>query len=232
MAEPLIDSLSNLATRFRLERERVLDKAVDLNERIRAHVARIDYRLDLVSRLIEELARTYTDSQLYARAVYIDLHRVAQERGELSTPSLEPVAREPPEPAPDRSRLEELAPKAEDRGLGYGITMAQIEATEIPPILNGHQLRPSFKKARVIRATKALLLREGWATSLEILEFLAKMSVTEYNQKSLRNVSTILANASEIFGTYIPKPDLSPGWYIIEAEEVDSEIDSPKRRPP
>jgi hypothetical protein len=153
-----------LANRLEAERERALDKGFDISERLRAHTARTDYKLDLAERLIEAMTRTYSDPRFYAKAVVVDLHRTIQQRGELPTasPELGPFA--PTPPGPDRLRLEEL-----DSFLGHRVTLADIEATELPPTLNGRQPRPSFKKAQVIRATKALLMMVGWATIHEIL---------------------------------------------------------------
>jgi hypothetical protein len=62
MADPVLDALSTLVARLKMERQRALDRGLDVADRINAHIARIDRKLALASGLIDERR---TDEGLY-----------------------------------------------------------------------------------------------------------------------------------------------------------------------
>jgi hypothetical protein len=236
MADPLVESLSAYAARLKLELERVRSKEFDLrerDERVQAHRALIEHKLDLTLRLIEALTTAYSDPQFYAKAVATDLFRAAQPRPALSADLHKSPASEPAPADPERPRPEGPTPKIIDSGIANEITMAEIEATKIPTFIDGHNLFPEFRQTKVIRGAKALLLKVERATGHEILEFLAKHSIEKYDKKSLRYLTRLLSSTPGMFAISSSQSNIPQAWYLTESKEPDNdESTKPQRRPP
>lgn len=81
-------------------------------------------------------------------------------------------------------------------------------AVDIPPSLKGHRLRPTSKKARIIRATISLLEQRGTARRSEILAILQELGIMKNERNPKAYLSVILSCAGEIFASN------RRGWYL------------------
>lgn len=79
------------------------------------------------------------------------------------------------------------------------LDLAQIEKIVIPTSLNGHPLRPDSKRAKIIKATKALLEISGPKSRSEILQFLQRTGIMGREKNPKSYLSVILSYAKEIF---------------------------------
>lgn len=80
-------------------------------------------------------------------------------------------------------------------------TWEEVCSVDMPVTLQGHRLRPNSKKAKIIRATEALLLAQGAAARSEIVIFLMELGILGKEKNSGSYVSVILSHAREIFQT-------------------------------
>jgi hypothetical protein len=106
------------------------------------------------------------------------------------------------------------------------LTWIHIETVDIPSSLKGHSIRPDSKKAKIIRATKALLLEKGTASRSEIVKFLITLNIMGNEKNPLAYLSVILSYSKELFATN------GVVWYLRETEEAvrvsdNSHTDSP-----
>ena len=79
--------------------------------------------------------------------------------------------------------------------------MASIDTVDVPAMLLGRRLHRNSKKARIIRATKALLQATGAADRDEIVQFLRQVGIMSGEKNPKAYVSVILSYAREIFET-------------------------------
>jgi len=94
------------------------------------------------------------------------------------------------------------------------LTRINVQTVDIPSSLKGHSIRPDSKKAKIIRATKALLLETGTATRSEIVKFLITLSIMGNEKNPSAYLSVILSYSKELFATN------GVVWYLRETEEA------------
>jgi hypothetical protein len=95
-----------------------------------------------------------------------------------------------------------------------------VETVALPSNLKGHRLHPTSKKAKIIRATKALLLARGIARRSEIVTFLHKEGIMAQEKNPEAYLSVVLSYAGEMFANN------ASGWYLRETRNPDRIPDS------
>jgi hypothetical protein len=118
------------------------------------------------------------------------------------------------EPRPDMDRQE--AP--------LHLTWTDVETVDIPYSLKGHPLRADSKRAKIIRATKALLHERGVASRLEIVRLMQELKIMGHEKNPAAYLSVILSYANEIFATN------GAVWYLRGAGDAPR-LGPIKRRP-
>lgn len=99
---------------------------------------------------------------------------------------------------------------------GITLTWIDVETVDIPSSLRGHPIRPDSKKAKIIKATKALLLKTGESTRSEIVQFLITLGIMGKEKDPSAYLSVVLSYSKEIFVTN------GVVWYLKDAEEAAS----------
>ena len=84
---------------------------------------------------------------------------------------------------------------------GSNLTWINVETVDIPSSLRGHPIRPGSKKAKIIKATKALLLETRTASRSEIVKFLISLEILGKEKNPSAYLSVILSHSKEIFAT-------------------------------
>jgi len=114
----------------------------------------------------------------------------------------------------DRSPRRYRAP-LRDRGAASGtdLTWAEVQRVDIPTHLSGRPLRPDSKRAKIIRATRALLEASGPKSRSEIADFLIDLGIMGQERDSKGYLSVILSYARELFAT-----DHRGIWYLKDTE--------------
>jgi CRP-like cAMP-binding protein len=96
------------------------------------------------------------------------------------------------------------------------LTWINVETVDIPSSLRGHPIRPDSKKAKIIKATKALLQETGTASRLEIVKFLITLNILGKEKNPSAYLSVILSYSKEIFATD------GVVWYLRDTEQAVS----------
>jgi hypothetical protein len=97
---------------------------------------------------------------------------------------------------------------------GTNLTWINVETVDIPSSLKGHSIRPDSKKAKIIRATKALLIETGTASRSEIVKFLITLNIMGNEKNPSAYLSVILSYSKELFATN------GVVWYLRDTEEA------------
>jgi hypothetical protein len=97
---------------------------------------------------------------------------------------------------------------------GINLTWNNVETVDIPSSLRGHSIRPDSKKAKIIRATKALLLETGTSSRSEILKFLIALNIMGNEKNPSAYLSVILWFSKELFATN------GAVWYLRDTAEA------------
>ena len=100
-----------------------------------------------------------------------------------------------------------------------------VETVALPSDLKGRRLHPTSKKAKIIRATKALLLTRGIARRSEIVAFLHQKGIMAQEKNPEAYLSVVLSHAGEIFANN------ASGWYLRETRNPDRIPDSSSPAP-
>lgn len=99
-----------------------------------------------------------------------------------------------------------------------GLTVEEIQTTKVPFIIGRTRLHPESKKATIIRATKAYLLKNNIASREELTRFLLNIGVLGGEKNPENSLSVVLSSAKEIFETeWIADGDVRfKGWFLTE----------------
>jgi len=133
--------------------------------------------------------------------------------------------------APDTHRTRRLTRPDDDRqplpfnreptlAKSVNLTLNDVETVDIPSSLKGHRLRPNSKKAKIIKAIKALLQARGLATRFEMVNFLRKLGIMAHEKNPVAYLSVILSYSGEIFARN------GVEWYLRDPGEADQLQDS------
>jgi hypothetical protein len=246
------DLLDAEIARLTRERANAVRHKAEVVERCDTHIALMDERLDLAKRLSDAYARSYPKRTFgaaiaYEAPVVAEDHRSPPAQPEPHAPSVgsaiadgAPVA--PSNDGSPRTQSEPTAPLTitpteptessqpddtafytpEPGFFAEKLTWSDIEATEIPVVVNSHRLRPRTKKAKIIRAVIAYLRLQKWAQRWELLDFLRKFNVVGSDAGEDAYLSVILSEAKDLFMPVRPEGGGPPGWILCEDFERKS----------
>jgi hypothetical protein len=107
-------------------------------------------------------------------------------------------------------------------GAASKLTRADVEATELPTMVNGHRLRPNSAKADIIRAAIAVLRKEGWAPRWEIQRHLQRLGALSWVNSSSQRLSVLLSESKDLFAHSRLENLGETGWYLRETEKERS----------
>ncbi len=253
------DLLETEITRLKKERANTVRHKAEVVERCDSHIALIDERLELATRLSDAYARSYPKHRVGSTIAYDALvapenhtpssvqpqpalpiatpgertggmaitdkaHVVAENHGAPPAQAQTAGPTSMPAELTGSSGIREIEYVTPEKGFSATkLTWSDIEATEIPSTVNGHRLRPSSKKAKIIRAVTAYLRMQKWAPRWELAEFLRKFNLIGSDISEEAYLSVILSEAPDLLKAVRTERSRRKGWTLWELWREEKE---------
>jgi hypothetical protein len=208
----IADELRNEIARLNPERTKLLAQRAELDSKIAA----LDMRLNA--------ARQYL-STLEPAARYAPIQRSlprprmrAGRRAKLSAETRLDMRRRAMRQRKTRAFLDDLSADQLAALDTAGLTLDELRATNIPPILGRRRLHQNSKKATIIRAVKAFLLKNSISSRSELTSFLISIGILGTEKNPENSLGVILSEAKQVFESEVLDIDgvRFVGWFLTE----------------